>query len=117
MLFVGFRCSEPAKSISHLGSGAGRGDGARTDEARQYVLAALRAALAADDNASVSYEAFATAAEVSKQTICRWWPLKAAIHGEALVDGAELPVIDGLASDLTAWFTAVSGRTDGRAHR
>lgn len=73
----------------------------------------MRRALAEDSYAAVTIEGLAAEAEVSKQTIYRWWPSKAAILGEALLEGElpgadALPVTDDLASDLRAWFTAVS---------
>jgi len=84
----------------------------RSEKARQSVLAAIRTALAADGYASVTIEGLAAEAEVSKQTIYRWWPSKAAILGEALLEGSlptpSLPVTDDLAADLRAWFSAMS---------
>ncbi|WP_250646182.1 TetR/AcrR family transcriptional regulator [Microbacterium tenebrionis] len=84
----------------------------RSEKARQSVLAAMRAALAADGYAAVTIEGLAAEAEVSKQTIYRWWPSKAEILGEALLEGAlpmpSLPVTDDLAADLRAWFSAMS---------
>ena len=71
-------------------------------------------ALAADGYAAVTIEGLAAEAGVSKQTIYRWWPSKAAILGEALLEGSlpggdvEVPFTDDLAADLRAWFTAVS---------
>lgn len=61
-------------------------------------------ALAADGYAGVTIEGLAAEAGVSKQTIYRWWPSKAAILGEALLEGElpafELPVTDDLRADL-----------------
>jgi len=83
----------------------------RSENARQSVLAAMRRALAADGYAAVTIEGLAAEAGVSKQTIYRWWPSKAAILGEALLEGA-LPGADvappfsaDLAADLRSWFT------------
>lgn len=71
----------------------------------------MRGALAADGYAAVTIEGLAAEAGVSKQTIYRWWPSKAAILGEALLEGA-LPGADvappfsaDLAADLRSWFT------------
>jgi len=81
-------------------------------------------ALAADGYAAVTIEGLAAEAGVSKQTIYRWWPSKAAILGEALLEGSlpggdvEVPFTDDLAADLCAWFTAVSialSRPEGAA--
>jgi len=79
------------------------------------VLAAMRRALAAGGYDAVTIEGLAAEAEVSKQTIYRWWPNKAAILGEALLDGGELPgpgprvpESGDFAADLRAWFTEMS---------
>ncbi|SDL61605.1 TetR/AcrR family transcriptional regulator [Microbacterium azadirachtae] len=83
----------------------------RSENARQSVLAAMRRALAADGYDAVTIEGLAAAAGVSKQTIYRWWPSKAAILGEALLEGSlpgadvALPFSDDLTADLRGWFT------------
>ncbi|MBO0981217.1 TetR/AcrR family transcriptional regulator [Microbacterium sp. SD291] len=70
----------------------------------------MRAALSAGGYEAVTIEGLADAAGVSKQTIYRWWPSKAAILGEALLEGSlpavELPMTDDLAADLRALFAA-----------
>lgn len=74
----------------------------------------MRAALIDGGYSSVSIEGLAGAAGVSKQTIYRWWPSKAAILGEALLDGVlpgadvALPQTSDLETDLRAWFSAMS---------
>lgn len=74
----------------------------------------MRRALAADGYEAVTIEGLAEAAGVSKQTIYRWWKTKAAILGEALLEGSlpgsdvAVPMTDDLGADLRAWFTAVS---------
>lgn len=74
----------------------------------------MRAALSAGGYASVTIEGLAAEAEVSKQTIYRWWPSKADILGEALLEGdlpggdVAVPFTDDLAADLRAWFSAMS---------
>ena len=69
-------------------------------------------ALAADGYAAVTIGGLAAEAGVSKQTIYRWWPSKAAILGEALLEGElpafELPVTDDLRADLRAVLSAQS---------
>lgn len=81
----------------------------RSESARQAVLEAMRGALSSSGYEAVTIEGLAEAAGVSKQTIYRWWPSKAAILGEALLEGAlpevELPMTDDLAADLRALFT------------
>ncbi|WP_346057005.1 TetR/AcrR family transcriptional regulator [Leucobacter alluvii] len=90
----------------------------RSESARQAVLAAMRRAVAGAGYEALTIEQLAADAEVSKQTIYRWWPTKAAILGEALVAGvlpASLPRptaagedAPDLANDLLAWLTASS---------
>lgn len=76
----------------------------------------MRAALGDDGYEAITIEGLAAAAGVSKQTIYRWWPSKAAILGEALLAGpvpgadAELPDSPDLGADLRAWFSAMSAR-------
>ena len=82
----------------------------RSESARQAVLEAMRAALSSSGYEAVTIEGLAEVAGVSKQTIYRWWPSKAAILGEALLEG-ELPVptmpfTEDFAADLKAWFSA-----------
>lgn len=62
----------------------------RSESARQAVLAAMRNAVVGEGYEALTIEGLAADAGVSKQTIYRWWPTKAAILGEALVEG-ELP--------------------------
>jgi len=85
----------------------------RSESARQAVLEAMRAALSSSGYEAVTIEGLAEAAGVSKQTIYRWWPSKAAILGEALLEGElppiDLPMTDDLAADLQAMF-AVQGQ-------
>jgi len=79
-------------------------------------------ALAADGYAAVTIEGLAAEAGVSKQTIYRWWPSKAAILGEALLEGSlpggdvEVPFTDDLAADLRSWFSQLSDRQGGPAN-
>ena len=82
----------------------------RSEKARQAVLDAMRTLLARDGYDAVTVEGIATEAEVSKQTIYRWWPSKADILGEALLEGElpgytdDLPFTDDLRADLRAWL-------------
>lgn len=82
----------------------------RSEKARHAVLEAMLRALAADGYASVTIEGLAAEAGVSKQTIYRWWPSKAAILGEALLEGSlpgfELPMTSDLRADLRAVLSA-----------
>ncbi|HWU29911.1 MAG TPA: TetR/AcrR family transcriptional regulator [Microbacterium sp.] len=82
----------------------------RSEKARHAVLEAMLRALAADGYAAVTIEGLAAEAGVSKQTIYRWWPSKAAILGEALLEGSlpgfELPMTSDLRADLRAVLSA-----------
>ena len=86
----------------------------RSESARQAVLEAMRAALSSSGYEAVTIEGLALEAGVSKQTIYRWWPSKAAILGEALLEGSlpgaevSVPMTDDLGADLRAWFSAMS---------
>jgi AcrR family transcriptional regulator len=86
----------------------------RSEKARQSVLASMRRALTAEGYAAVTIEGLAAEAGVAKQTIYRWWPSKAAILGEALLEGelpggdVEVPMTADLAADLRAWFSTLS---------
>ncbi|MFS0894992.1 TetR/AcrR family transcriptional regulator [Microbacterium sp. 179-I 3D3 NHS] len=86
----------------------------RSEAARRSVLDAMRAAVVAGAYEAVTIEGLAESAGVAKQTIYRWWPSKAAILGEALLEGdlpgadVEVPITDDIRADLHAWFSAMS---------
>ncbi|UJP09395.1 TetR/AcrR family transcriptional regulator [Microbacterium sp. KUDC0406] len=84
----------------------------RSEKARQSVLAAMRRALTESGYSDITIEGLALEAGVSKQTIYRWWPSKAAILGEALLEGEmlafDLPVTSDLRADLRAVLSAQS---------
>lgn len=75
----------------------------------------MRDALSSSGYEAVTIEGLAEVAGVSKQTIYRWWPSKAAILGEALLEGelpgadAVVPMTSDLRADLRAWFSLASG--------
>ncbi|HEU0257373.1 MAG TPA: TetR/AcrR family transcriptional regulator [Microbacteriaceae bacterium] len=74
----------------------------------------MRVALASGGYDAVTIKGLAAGAGVSKQTIYRWWPTKAAILGEALLEGElpvpALPTTEDLGVDLRAWFMAMSAQ-------
>ncbi|MDR6867124.1 AcrR family transcriptional regulator [Microbacterium resistens] len=86
----------------------------RSEKARRSVLVAMRRAITVEGYDAVTIEGLAAEAEVSKQTIYRWWPSKAAILGEALLEGSlpgiadPVPTSSDLTADLRAWLAAVS---------
>ena len=62
----------------------------RSESARAAVLGAVTALVAEDGYGRLSMEAIARRAGVSKQTVYRWWPTKAAVVLEALNEGAQV---------------------------
>src|SRR3954447_26140507 len=60
----------------------------RSESARGAILEATLALIERDGYGSVTMEAIARRAGVSKQTVYRWWPAKSAITLEALTEGA-----------------------------
>lgn len=74
----------------------------------------MRAAVVGGFYEAMTIEGLAESAGVSKQTIYRWWPSKAAILGEALLEGevpladASVATSDDIRADLHAWFSAMS---------
>jgi AcrR family transcriptional regulator len=60
----------------------------RSEEARQAVLGAAVRLIGEDGYGNLTMEAIARRARVSKQTVYRWWPTKAAIVLEALNEAA-----------------------------
>ena len=65
----------------------------RSEESRQAILTAAAEMVAEVGYAGLSIEGIAARSGTGKQTIYRWWPSKAAILGEALLEGS-LPPID-----------------------
>jgi len=82
----------------------------RNEEARQAILGAALDLLMASDDEPITMDALAATAGVSKQTIYRWWPTKAAVLAEAMADRArdEVPVVDTgtVLGDLTEFLVA-----------
>lgn len=74
----------------------------------------MRAAVVSGTYESVTIEGLAESAGVAKQTIYRWWPSKAAILGEALLEGdlpgadVSVPMTADIRADLHAWFSEMS---------
>lgn len=64
----------------------------RSEGCRVKVLSAADSLVSRDGFARVSVDAIAQAAGVSKATIYRWWPNKAAIVVEALLESTEADV-------------------------
>jgi AcrR family transcriptional regulator len=81
----------------------------RNEATRQAILDASLGMLLSGDTA-ITMDGLAAAARVSKQTIYRWWPTKAAVLAEALTAGAKarVPAADTgtVLGDLTAFLIA-----------
>lgn len=93
----------------------------RSETARQATLAALVALIEEDGYGAVSMQAIARRAGVSKQTLYRWWPSKAAILLEVLNAGAgeraPLPEPATLDEELQAFVSASVLGARGRTGR
>jgi AcrR family transcriptional regulator len=92
----------------------------RSESAHRAVLAAAASLVGRDGYGRVTVEAIAREAGVSKQTVYRWWPTKAAIVLEALNAGAATiaPATDtgSLSTDLRAFIRrTVAGAGGGNA--
>ncbi|HEY9310781.1 TetR/AcrR family transcriptional regulator [Williamsia sp.] len=79
----------------------------RSDRARRAILSATRDLVADVGYTRLSIEGIASAAGVGKQTIYRWWPSKAAVVFDAILDSnsqeegsVTLPDTGDLESDL-----------------
>lgn len=79
----------------------------RSDRARRAILSATRGLVADVGYTRLSIEGIAAAAGVGKQTIYRWWPSKAAVVFDAILDAnsreegsVTLPDTGDLESDL-----------------
>ena len=74
----------------------------------------MRRALPEEGYLAVTIEGLAAEADVSKQTIYRWWSSKAAILGEALLEGSlpgsddAFPSTGDLGANIRAWFRAAA---------
>jgi AcrR family transcriptional regulator len=93
----------------------------RSEYARQAILAATTHLIGQDGYGRVTMEAIARDAGVSKQTVYRWWPTKAAIVLEALNEGAAViaPVTDtgSFSTDLRVFLRRTVTGAGGRNAR
>ncbi|MGW6421597.1 TetR/AcrR family transcriptional regulator [Nocardia sp. NPDC055053] len=91
----------------------GRRGAVRSEVARLSILRATAAQFALRGWEQLAIEAIAAEAGVSKQTIYRWWPSKAGLVADCLLEGLLLPASSAPAdtgdvrADLTAWLTAL----------
>jgi len=89
----------------------------RSEPARRAILAAATHLVGREGYGRVTMEAIAREAGVSKQTVYRWWPTKAAIVLEALNEGAAAiaPASDrgSLSADLRLFLRRTVAGADG----
>ena len=90
---------DPVSQASLSSSRAGR---PRSERCRRKILAAADALLAENGFAGTSVDAIAEAAGVSKATIYRWWPNKAAVVIEALLGAIETDFAASTGGDAEA---------------
>ena len=92
----------------------------RSESARRAILGATTELIERDGYGRVTMESIARHAGVSKQTVYRWWPTKAAILLEALNEGAAAisPLRDtgSFETDLRTFLrsTVAGGSRNGR---
>ena len=84
----------------------------RDDEARQRTLDAAIELVGRDGPGAVTINQIADAADVSKQTIYRWWPSRTAVVLDALVEdtmrATPFPDTDDVAADFRTHLRAVA---------
>jgi AcrR family transcriptional regulator len=92
----------------------------RSESARRAILGATTELIEQDGYGPITMESIARRAGVSKQTVYRWWPTKAAILLEALNEGAAAisPLRDtgSFETDLRTFLrsTVAGARRNGR---
>lgn len=86
----------------------------RNEDTRRAILDAAVAELAERGYAALTVEGIAARAGAGKQTIYRWWPSKADVVLDAMLDLAAARIVDpdegSLAADLTAFLGATFRR-------
>jgi len=101
----------------------GRRGAVRSEAARVAILRATSRLFADRGYDGLSMEGIAAEAGVGKQTIYRWWPSKAAVVAECLVEGLILPSVMMLANsgsiraDIVAWLDTVFALVSGSSQR
>lgn len=86
----------------------------RSEAARQAILRATAELLVDGGYDHLTIEGIAARAGVGKQTIYRWWPSRAAVVSEALMEGLliserlTVPDTGDIRADLTSWLSSLS---------
>jgi AcrR family transcriptional regulator len=82
----------------------------RSETSRTAILTAARTLVLSGGYTGVTIDEIASRAGVGKQTVYRWWPSKAAVVAEMVIeDGgliptAAIPVTDNIEADLSEWL-------------
>lgn len=90
----------------------------RSETRRIAILTAARDVLTDTGYDGLTFDAVARRAGASRQTLYRWWPSKALLVADAVIEGvfvmSDSTLIDtgDLAADLTGWLTDVARRSD-----
>lgn len=85
----------------------------RNPEAREAILAATAALFTTDGYDRLTVEGIAAAAKVGKQTIYRWWPDRASLVADCLLEGRlykralAVPDTGNIRTDLITWITQI----------
>jgi len=93
----------------------GRRGAPRSESSRLAILDATSRLFAERGWDQLTIEGIASAAGVGKQTIYRWWPSKAAILAECMLEGRIIPEsfipqdTGDIRADFTAWVDSILG--------
>ena len=111
--------SAPGPDTASGDAGPGR---PRSVERHEAVLAATRSLLAEEGYSALTFSAVARRAQVTRQLVNRWWPLKASLVSEALFGSGVEPwpttYVGDLRADLRTFIGAIvvyGSRPDVRA--
>ncbi|BDZ64678.1 TetR/AcrR family transcriptional regulator [Agromyces mangrovi Wang et al. 2018] len=95
---------------------------ARSEAAHRSILEATAALFAEKGYDHLTIEGIAARAHVGKQTIYRWWPSKAEVVAECLLEGVLLPdqftppTGGRIRDDMVVWLEALMAFVTGEEH-